>query len=158
MTNELQIESSVESFAQIAQRYCDWAESPFGDANNEMHIARRFLAELHLAVITLPDLESDDTECVDLSDEWKLVLSRFQNLPVDGYWDVFYPLELEKEEPVFNMLSDDLSDIYRDLKDGLVLYKKGKIAEAVRKWKFHFDIHWGAHLTGAQRAIHAYFS
>lgn len=86
------------------------------------------------------------------------MLSRFQNLPVDGYWDVFYPLELEKEEPIFNMLSDDLSDIYRDLKDGLVLYKKGKITEAVWEWKLHFDIHWGAHLTGAQRAIHNYFS
>ena len=159
MSSESQIEPSIETFAQIAHRYCDWAESPFGESQEEMLIARTLLAELHLAVLSLPDLEPDEeTEDLDISRECELVINRFQNLPVDFYWDVFYPLELEKDEPVLNSLSDDLSDIYRNLKDGLLLYKKGKIAEAVWGWKFHFDIHWGDHLTGAQRAIHSYFS
>jgi hypothetical protein len=90
------------------------------------------------------------------SDDWKLVSNRFQKLPVDGYWDVFDPL---KEEPaVYNTLFDDLSDIYRDLKEGLLLFTKGQVVEAVWDWRFNFTTHWGNHLTGAQRVIQSYFS
>lgn len=157
MANDLKIEPSVGAFAEIAQRYCSWAESPSGSPREEMLTARKLLAELHRAAIDLPDLgPGEDTEDAISADEWRSVRGRFQKLPVDGYWDVFHPLE--EEAPVFNTLPDDLSDIYRDLKEGLLLYTRGQIVEAVWEWRFNFEIHWGAHLTGAQRAIHAYFS
>jgi hypothetical protein len=157
MMNDLRIEPVIKAFAEIAQRYCSWAESPSGELRDEMQTARKFLAELHQAVIDLPDLgPGDDTEDTISADEWKSVCGRFQELPVNGYWDVFNPLE--EEAPVFNTLSDDLSDIYRDLKEGLLLYARGQVVEAVWEWRFNFEIHWGAHLTGAQRAIHAYIS
>jgi hypothetical protein len=79
-------------------------------------------------------------------------------MPSDGYWDVFAPLNEEDTESVFNSLADDLADIYRDLKRGLLLYNQGHIVEAIWEWRFNFDIHWGTHLVGAQRAIHSYFS
>jgi hypothetical protein len=157
MVKKLKIESTVETFAEIVRRYCSWAESPAGEPHDEMLTAQNLLAELHLAVLNLPDLGlGEDTEDVLFTEEWKFVCRRFQNLPVNGYWDVFDPLN--EEAPVYNTLFDDLSDIYRDLKEGLVLYKRGQIVEAVWEWRFHFAIHWGAHLTGAQRAIHSYFS
>ena len=157
MVNGLKIEPAVETFAEIAQRYCSWAESPFGESRDEMLTARRLLAELHRAAIDLPDMgPGEDTEDAVSADGWAAVRGRFLRLPVDGYWDVFNPLE--EEAPVFNSLADDLSDIYRDLKEGLLLYARGQVVEAVWEWRFNFEIHWGAHLTGAQRAVHAYFS
>ena|SRR4028119_194769 len=157
MVNDLRIEPAVEAFAEIAQRYCSWAESPSGEFCDEMQMARKFLVELHQAVIDLPDLgPGGDTEDAISADEWKSVCSRFQKQPVYGYWDVFNPLK--EEAPVFNTHSHDLSDIYRDLKEGLLLYARGQVVEAVWEWRFNFEIHWGAHLTGAQRAIHAYLS
>ena len=157
MANDLKIEPAVESFAEIAQRYCSWAESPSGEPRDEMQTARKLLLELHRAAIVLPDLgPGEDTEDAVSADECNSVRVRFQKLPVYGYWDVFNPLE--EEAPVFNTLPDDMSDIYLDLKEGLLLYARRQIVEAVWEWRFNFEIHWGAHLTGAQRAIHAYFS
>lgn len=157
MANEQEIDPSVEVFAEIVQRYCSWAEGPSGEPHDEMVTARKLLAELHLSVLALPDLgPGEDTKDNLTADDWKSVSGRFQNLPVDGYWDVFDPLN--ESDSVFNALWDDLSDIYRDLREGLLLYQRGQIVEAVWEWRFHFEIHWGAHLTGAQRAIHAYFT
>jgi hypothetical protein len=149
--------SSVINFADVVRRYCAWAEGR-PEPNDDLRMARRLLAELHLAVLDLPtEIPDTETRADSLSaDDWKAIRNRFQHLPINGRWDVFNPLV--EEPPVFNTLCDDLSDIWRDLKEGLVLYDRGEIEEAVWEWQFNFEIHWGRHLTGAQRAIHAYFS
>jgi hypothetical protein len=157
MVNDPRINPAVDAFAEIVQRYCTWAEGPFGNPCEEMRAARKLLAEIHLAVLDLPDLgPGEATEDAISADACRTVCGRFQKLPINGYWDVFNPLE--EEAPVFNTLCDDLSDIYRDLKEGLELYNRGQLVEAVWEWRFHFEIHWGRHLTGAQRAIQAYCS
>ncbi len=147
----------VKGFVGTVRRYCAWAEAPAEQQTEDLTIAQRLLAELHLSVLGLPTLDcGDDVDDEVSHDEWKIVLQRFQGLPVDLYWDVFDPLE--EDAPGLNSLADDLADIYRDLKDGLVLYEGGKHLRAVWEWRFRFQIHWGAHLTGAQRAIHSYLS
>jgi hypothetical protein len=106
----------------------------------------------------VPNLEPDDEDVSDkvTAEQQKSVCWRFSSLPIQGYWDVFDPLITEGGEAVFNSLSDDLADIYRDIKEGLVLYDAGKLKDAVWEWQFNFKIHWGQHLTGAQRAINSY--
>ena len=157
MLSDSEITPAVEAFAETARRFCSWAESPFGEPRGEMLTARKLLAELHRAAIELPDLgPGEEAEAVIPAELWALVRGRFLMLPLDGYWDVFNPLK--EEAPVFNSLLDDLTDIYRNLKEGALLYTRGLVVEAVWEWRFTFEIHWGAHLTGAQRAIHAYFS
>lgn len=156
--DELKANAAIADFAFIVERYCSWAESPFSEPDQEMQAARKLLAELHLAALNLPeDLDcGEEVEAPQFSDEWEIVCKRFRGLPVDIYWDIFDPLE--EDQPIANTLWDDLTDIYRDLKKGLWIYKQGLIIEAVWEWKFGFQVHWGAHLTGAQRAIHSYFS
>lgn len=150
---------AIDHFVEVARRYCAWAESPAGDPKHEIYQAREFLAELHLAVLWLPETEFDDSEWKDrlTHADWKKVLDRFSGLPVDGYWDVFDPLIEAEKEPLWNSLADDLADVYRDIKEELLLFDAGYVEEAVWQWRFHFLIHWGQHLTGAQRAIHSYF-
>lgn len=75
---------------------------------------------------------------------------------MNQYWDVFDPLKLEENDPVYWQLPDDLADIYRDIKDNLNLFEAGHIVEAVWEWRFSFRTHWGQHLLGAQRALHSY--
>jgi Domain of unknown function (DUF5063) len=56
-----------------------------------------------------------------------------------------------------SMLWDDLADIYRDLHNGLALWKlntpESKI-EASWQWRFGYDAHWGNHLFRAAQTIH----
>lgn len=151
--------TAIDHFVDVARRYCAWAESSVGEPQQELQQAREFLAELHLAVLRLPEMDVDDLETKSTLThaDWKRVLDRFSQLPVDGYWDVFDPLIEAEKEPLWNSLADDLADVYRDIKAYLRLFDAGHVEEAVWQWRFHFSFHWGQHLTGAQRAIHSYF-
>jgi len=44
-----------------------------------------------------------------------------------------------------------LSDIYLDIKRGLILFDGHHPIDAAWEWRFNFQIHWGQHLVGAQR-------
>ncbi len=152
------IDPAIEQFAEVARQYCAWAEGEFGEAQEEMRRARRLLAELHLAAIQLPDLGiGKDKDATRIShDDWSRMFQKFGSLPLTTYWDVFNPLE--ETEPVENSLADDLADIYRDVKAGLSLFEAQDFIDAAWDWRFHFQIHWGQHLVGAQRALHEYLS
>ena len=149
---------TVESFARVARRYCEWAEGDLGEPLEELRRARLLLAELHLAAVQLPPLGgAGENEAARSShDEWSGLFGKFASLPLNGYWDVLNPLE--EAEPVFNSLADDLSDIYRDVKAGLSLYDGEHHGDAVWEWRLGFQTHWGQHLVGAQRALHEYLS
>ena len=73
---------------------------------------------------------------------------------LDVYWEVFEVYE--EGAPVCGSLSDDSLDVYRDVKRGLELWDRAGLSEiaAIREWRFHFEIHWGAHAVGALRALH----
>lgn len=43
----------------------------------------------------------------------------------DAYHDVFNPYKVQQDDPVYRPLSDDLADIYRDLKEGLSFFGRG---------------------------------
>jgi hypothetical protein len=69
--------------------------------------------------------------------------------------EVFDPYAEPPEAVVLGSLADDVGDIYLDLADGLELWAAGNLAAAVWEWRFGLESHWGQHLTGALRAIHA---
>jgi hypothetical protein len=52
------IAPSIKLFASIARKYCVWAESKLRQSQEEMQNARQLLAELHLALTSLPPLPS----------------------------------------------------------------------------------------------------
>ena len=152
-------EHTVEGFAEVARRFCEWAEGEFGEPPHELRRARLLLAELHLAAVHLPplgDAGNDEEAARPSHEEWSDLFGKFASFPLNRYWDVFNPLE--ETGPVLNSLADDLSDIYRDLKAGLSLFDGGHYADAAWEWRFGFQTHWGQHLVGAQRALHEYLS
>jgi hypothetical protein len=55
------------------------------------------------------------------------------------------------------MLWDDLAGVYRELRDGLVLWRLGTPdaqAEASWEWRYGYEIHWGDHLFRAMTTVH----
>ena len=81
-----------------------------------------------------------------------------RRLSRDYYWAVFEPMELEQPEAVGGSLTDDLADVWRDLKPGLALSDGGgtrMVSEAVWQWRFSFETHWGQHAVSAIAALHA---
>ena|SRR5436190_22626980 len=152
------VESSIDRFAEAAERYCVWSEGELNNSQEDMRRARLLLAEIHLAAVQLPDLGiGKNIDAVSMPhDEWSRVYKKFGSLPVKNYSHVFNPLK--EEEPVISSLADDLADIYRDIKAGLSLFKAQHPIDAACEWRFSFQSHWGRHLVGAQRAIHEYLA
>jgi hypothetical protein len=72
-------------------------------------------------------------------------------------WVVFDPLKLDREDPMITTLSDCLADIWKDLKPGLEALDVDRQRywnQALWKWRFSFQTHWGRHAIDALRAIH----
>lgn len=164
----MKFQKELNNFAEKAKALCEWAESEFTNEIEELEMTEKFLAELHLLILNLPDPSAVWEEVEDLEEnsedkdlavkQWKAVGERFEKLPVNGYWEIFDASNIEDEHSVFSQVSDDLADIYGDIKSGLIFYEQEKFPEAFWEWTFHFKIHWGNHLVGAQKTIRNYFS
>jgi hypothetical protein len=152
--------NAIERFVDAATRFCIWAEGNSDESVSDLIIAQKHLSELHAAALNLPDIEPKTEQISDLLDENTLmaVRDRFSTFPFNGYWSVFDPIAEPSEAPVYNLLSDDLLDIYRDVKESVLLYQQGETVDAIWQWRFDFQTHWGHHLLSAQYAIHNYLS
>jgi hypothetical protein len=147
-------QEAIVRFAQLARAYCKWAESSPGEGKSEMWVARRHLAGLYAQALELPQLDCVDVESPSIShEEWSFVFRRFGVLPVSYYSDVMDAFNVESADTCVGDLGDDLADIWRDLKRGLVLFDKGHEHAAAWEWNEHFQIHWGQHAASAMDVI-----
>jgi hypothetical protein len=107
------------------------------------------LLDLYSKALYLPEVEpeSDEVSCIDLS------VPQIHFDQYHHYWEVFNPYHLE--EPVGTSLSDDILDIYKEIKRGILLYEKNEHIESIWEWKFSFEIHWGSHAADAISALHS---
>ena len=134
----------VVGFLELVREFCAFIETAAQvDARERILRARVQVAELVHAACRLP---SGDADGPDVDQE----VSTPTDWP-DVYHEVFDPYV--DEPPVCGSLSDDLLDIYRDLKRGLVAYDAGQVGAAVWEWRFHFDHHWGDHAVDALRYL-----
>ncbi len=117
------------------------------------------LSGMFNGALLLPIYESEDVDEATerlTHDEWTMIHKKFSPLPFQYYNEIFNPHDFEDKEPVTGDLHDDLADIYRDIKPGVILYKKGFIQEAAFEWKSSFGYHWGEHILSAMRAIYMF--
>ena len=70
----------------------------------------------------------------------------------DMYAEVFDPV-FEKEV-VTGLLSNDLSEVYADLREPFLLYERGNSRDAIWDWKSGLQFHYGHHIVDALRVIH----
>lgn len=148
-------ETSLDDFALAARQFCDWAEckSSAGTARSEMLVARRHLSSLLVMAVNLPQFECAWRDSTLTHDDWTETFERFGVLPVGYYGGVCDPLEVPAGDTALGDLADDLADIWRDLKEGLLLFDKGERNAGGFSWQDSFDTHWGQHAADALAVI-----
>ena len=86
----------------------------------------------------------------------KLILGKIERSLGGELWYqiVFDPFQDRKT--VSSSLSDDLADIYCDVKEGLLNLKSSRrvSASVIWQWKCDFESHWGRHAVSAINAMH----
>lgn len=152
----------LDTFATEARLFADWAASS-SEPKMTVHAALVRIVSLYRAAFLLPQpwsagLEVDVPDVEPPAGALEVVKARAAELPFHFYWEVFDPFQDPQPEPVGGHIADDISDIYRDVARGLVLFDAGRRDEALWEWGFNFRIHWGEHATGAIRALHAFLA
>lgn len=152
-------ENAFEEFVEVGKAFCSLVESP-------LKITReKFLEDLYwilprliAAGIDLRSGEPDSGQLVSDRvhvEEWSSLHSALQEklAPTTIYWTVFNPLQ--EEAPVAGTLADDIADIYRDVKPGLVALELGISRRDIEwEWRFTFEFHRGKHAIEALMVIH----
>jgi hypothetical protein len=142
----------VDGFVAEARRFCAFIEHAA-----ELHLAKRLatarmhVVSLYEAALALPAVEPPPGVEAGPSPDRPPGWEGFGVL--DFYWEIFDPYE--EDELVGGALSDDLLDIYADVRRGLDLWDRDIPKEAaIWEWRFHFEAHWGDHAVDALRALH----
>jgi hypothetical protein len=152
-------QTDISRFVAGARGFCTWIEGTPGP--NEVFEATRLVSRLHADAVMLPEVddehlpEGDDIPEIPAAQK-QAAAGRFKGFPFQYYWEIFSPITEKPDEPVCGDIADDFSDIYLDVKAGLLAYDLGRQHQAVWHWRFTWGMHWGEHATSALRALHSH--
>ena len=155
-----QLADKLEVFVGVVREYCDVIEK--ADEYSRQRLIRRvreLLPQLYFYALHLPETVSElSIDRVITHEQWSEVFGGLIGKlgSCDMYWEIFNPSQQTPKEPVCGSLADDLADIYRDLKEGLLEWDKGNEnirAAVVWEWRFGFENHWGDHLVDGLRGL-----
>jgi Domain of unknown function (DUF5063) len=161
----------ADRFSAVANQFCsavDFASKT--DRTDLLLQIYRILPKLIDEAISLPDLRLSDIgngveggsePAYPVSvrqgvQEWSQLYNSLKEKLGDWdlYWQVFDPCADDKA--IAGTLADDIADIYRDLKEGLVLWetRQARTEDIVWTWRLLFYSHWGKHAMDALLTIH----
>ncbi len=154
--NDLDEEDALQQFVLAADHFCEWLES---DVALHADDALRFLGNLYNSALFLPAGEVvslGDFDRMPVLEQIQLepVRLRLAYFPFLYYWDIEHALPMDGEEPRLGEINDDLADIYKDVKEGLLAFQSGLKPLAVWHWRQTWAMHWGKHAVSALKALH----
>ena len=150
-------------FVASSRKYCALIEQTgmytLKEFINQIHI---LLPELYLKVAHLPVFESpieSQNQRYVTEEAYDYIYNKLlvKLGEYDAYEEVFDPNRIESENAIGASISEDLADIYQDIKDFILLYEMGPgeiIDEAFWEVRQSFELYWGQKLVNTLRAIH----
>jgi hypothetical protein len=156
---------SVIEFVAVANEFCKYAEQAKKLKGDELlKILQRILPLMYIKASLLPQLEpffEDGNEKFVTESDWISIHETFRHKfgTADDYIEVFDEKWVETGEPVVSSISENMTDIYQDIKDFLLLYQTGTgevMNDAVWECRMTFENIWGQKLLNAMRAIHKF--
>jgi Domain of unknown function (DUF5063) len=173
MTSANDFQDIATQFGAVARRYCRLVDAAANLGKDQFRLRMyQILPDLVVEAIRLPDTDpwerneeeggSDDIPRKEPSarmtdKEWGVLYNLLKEKlgHDDLYWTVFDPTSKDNEV-IRGTLADDIADVYRDVKEPLLLMDKNAITAglAIWNWRLHFYSHWGDHAISALRTIH----
>jgi len=157
--------SNVIEFVAVANEFCKYAEHASELKGVELlKILQRILPLMYLKASLLPQLNSyfeDGNEKFVTESDWIRIHDTLKEKfgTANDYLEVFDEKINESEGPVLSSISENMADIYQDMKDFLLLYQTGTgevMNDAVWECRMNFENFWGQKLVNSLRAIHKF--
>jgi hypothetical protein len=160
---EIAFSKNVVEFVTVANEYCSFVENITElEKDNMIDKSVKLLSLLYLKANLLPESEqiSDEPNEKFVTEfDWQFVRNGIEVLLTDDdkYLD-FYDSEMnETAEPVSSSISENMADIYQDIKDFLNIYKLGNEElsnDAIHECYVNFRDYWGFRLVNSLRIFH----
>jgi hypothetical protein len=156
---------NVIEFVAVANEFCKYAEHAQELKGVELlKILQRILPLMYLKASLLPKLEpffEDGNEKFVTENDWVRIHANLREKfgTADDYLEVFDEKAKETEGAVVSTISENMADIYQDIKDFLLLYQTGTgevMNDAILECRLSFENFWGQKLVNAMRAIHSF--
>jgi hypothetical protein len=155
---------NVIEFATVANEYCLFLEKANLMSGKEfVEKIQKILPLLYLKASLIPEIEDEEVETPEkyLTEvDYNFILNKLSEKlgPNDSYLEVFDPGMQFSETPVEASISENLCDIYQDLKDFIFSFRLGTVeimTDAVWECRKNFREFWGQKLVNCLRAVHA---
>ncbi len=156
---------SVVEFVAVSNEFCKYAERAAELKGDDLlKILQRILPLLYIKASLLPQLEpffEDGNEKFVTEQDWLKIHDTLREKfgTADDYMEVFDENIKDSEGPVTSSISENMTDIYQDIKDFLLLYQTGTdevMNDAIWECRLNFETIWGQKLVNALRAIHRF--
>jgi hypothetical protein len=163
MLKDIVYSKNVVEFATVANEYCTYLEK-VSEHEKPIFVDKslKLLSLLYLKVLLLPEVEQvneEENEKFVTEFDWQLIKNGIQAIlnEDDTYLD-FFDIEMnETPEPTTNSISENMADLYQDLKDFIEIYKLGVDElsnDAILECSASFKEHWGFKTVNSLRMLH----
>lgn len=152
----------VLEFVRSANEYCHWLEdSEQASAVGFIRSSLQIISKVYHSAVCMeemePVMESSNEKFVTEQD-WSSVYQKVMNLlgKHNEYLRIADDDEFDRSDLVTHKISEDLADIYQDLKDFTLQYRQGIeeiMNDAVWEVMDNFDNYWGIKLLNALNAL-----
>lgn len=154
---------NVVEFVTVAAEFCKYLEQAEGTKRATfVDTTLKILPLLYLKASMLPPCEAMGDEPLEtyVTEETYEVLR--MNLAAimgerDDYLDVFVDDMKYSDQPITKYISEDLADIYQDIKDFVFVFSLGlneTMNDALAVCQENFTQYWGQKLVNTLRALH----
>jgi hypothetical protein len=150
-----------QGYKKLVEEYCHAVEQPRKTPRASLLAIREALLPLYTASLAMPTVPATSYKNLSLRIshaeyvEAEKVVAACTN--VNYFWMCYNPFETPAQEPMAIGLADGLTDIWRELKPGLLALAQDEdrwAADVFWHWNFGFEVHWGEHAVDSIWAIH----
>ena len=156
-------DKNTVEFVTVAAEFCGFLERARDMKRYDfVDTALKILPLLYLKATLLPPCEpigEDEPETFVTEEDYELIRRAIAGVlgAKDDYLEVFLPDMVYSDTPIKKCISEDLADIYQDLKDFISVFQLGlneTMNDSLVVCKEHFREFWGQRLVNTMRALH----
>ena len=161
--NPIVYSKNTIEFVTVANEFCRFIEGLSNEPAPDFLLkVQKILPLLYLKTSVLPVFESDEEVLLEkfVSEvDYNFLQQKIMNLlgGYDDYKEVFDQGMQFSDQALPASISENLTDIYQDLKDFVMSYQVGNdliMQEALWECLNNFRTFWGQKLVNCQRAVH----
>ncbi len=161
-TDDITLSKPVIEMATVANEYCYFLENiEKKEKEDVLEFLQRILPLLYLKGSLLPIVDPEYPEANErfvTEEQWEKVFTSLRDKfeKDDEYW-IIDPQYINETEPLKASLSENMTDIYQDMKDFIFLLQKNTLAareNAINQCRVLHGDHWGYRVGNVFSRIH----